>query len=167
MNTNEAFSWISHNPIRLYAVAFAFGFVVDLLVRVGIFSYTWQFALGMPILVIGIALMVWTSEVGKRRPVVPDLPPNEFNDAGEAKLVIEGPYKYLRHPFYLSLTLCYLGVAVMLDMPVTLALLIPVSMILDKKIIPNEEAEMERRYAASWRAYVDSVPRWLTRDKKS
>jgi protein-S-isoprenylcysteine O-methyltransferase Ste14 len=167
MNKDEAFSWISHNPIRLYAVAFAAGFIVDLLTPLGIFSYTWQFALGMPVLVAGIALMVWTSEAGKRKPPVPDAPPNEFNEAGETELVIEGPYKYLRHPFYLSLTLCYLGIAVMFDLPVTLALLIPVSMILDKKIIPTEEAEMERRYAASWRAYVASVPRWFTKEKKA
>jgi protein-S-isoprenylcysteine O-methyltransferase Ste14 len=165
MKDTKAFLWISHSPLRLYLVAFFLGMFVDLVTPFGFFSYWLQFALGMPLLCGGIALTVWASEAGKSKPATPEPSEQDFNEAAKTKLVTSGPYKYLRHPYYMSLTLCYAGVAVMFVWPATLLLLLPVLLVLDDKIVPREEAEMERLYGDKWRSYAAAVTRWGYKSK--
>lgn len=78
-----------------------------------------------------------------------------------ARLIVCGPYRWTRNPFYLSLLLSYAGLAMILDVPWALALMpIPLA-ILRKAIIPFEEACLEMRFGADYADYRASVPRWF------
>jgi protein-S-isoprenylcysteine O-methyltransferase Ste14 len=160
MTDTRAYLWISHNPVRLYVVALLAGLFVDYIAPMNMIGLWLQFALGLPLLVAGAALIIWVSEAGRHKPPVPEPPPSDFNMAAQARLITGGPYRYLRHPFYLALALGYAGIAVLLDLPVTLVLLAAVLLIVGRRIVPEEEREMARRYGERWRAYAAAVPRW-------
>jgi protein-S-isoprenylcysteine O-methyltransferase Ste14 len=72
-----------------------------------------------------------------------------------------GPYRLSRNPMYLSLVVAYLGGTVLLASPWPfLTLLIPMG-ILDRVVIPYEEALMRGVFGKEYDAYRARVRRWL------
>ena len=103
----------------------------------------------------GLALALWCIALFalRRTTIMPAHMP--------ARLIVRGPYRWTRNPFYLSLLLSYAGLAAILDVPWALALMpIPLA-ILRKAIIPFEEACLETRFGADYADYRASVPRWF------
>ena len=65
-----------------------------------------------------------------------------------ARLIVRGPYRSTRSPFYPSLLLSYAGPAAILDLPWALALMPIPFAILRKAVIPFEEACLETCFGA-------------------
>ena len=76
-------------------------------------------------------------------------------------LVRAGPFGHTRNPAYLGMLASYVGLAVMCDLPWALALLPAPLWILQRAIIPWEEAGLQARFGSDYLAYRDAVPRWL------
>jgi len=78
-----------------------------------------------------------------------------------SSLVIRGVYRYTRNPMYVSLTIVYVGVALMMQSLWSLLLLPLVVAFIRIKVIGREEAYMERRFGAEYLRFKNEVRRWL------
>ncbi len=76
-------------------------------------------------------------------------------------LITEGPYRFSRNPMYLALSLLYAGIGIAADSPWTLALLVPLLIVLHYGVIIREERYLERKFADAYRRYKSSTRRWL------
>jgi len=78
-----------------------------------------------------------------------------------SRLVTRGPYRFTRNPMYLSLVLAYLGVAALTGL-IWPALLLPLPVLLvDRLVIPHEEARLRNAFGAACEDYFSRVRRWL------
>jgi protein-S-isoprenylcysteine O-methyltransferase Ste14 len=76
-------------------------------------------------------------------------------------MVATGPYRFTRNPMYLSLVTLLFGFALKLD-SVWLLLPVPVlATLLDRFIIPGEEARLRELFGETYEAYTRRVGRWL------
>jgi len=76
-------------------------------------------------------------------------------------LVAEGPFQISRNPLYLSMTLFYIGVTILVNTLWT-ALLLPLILIVMRKgVIDREERYLERKFGEHYLHYKASVRRWL------
>jgi protein-S-isoprenylcysteine O-methyltransferase Ste14 len=82
-------------------------------------------------------------------------------DRPSTALVIAGPYRFTRNPMYLSLTIFYLGIAVLLQSLWSVLLLPLVLFVIQTKVIRREEPYLERRFGANYTRYRSQVRRWL------
>lgn len=76
-------------------------------------------------------------------------------------LVMHGPFRFTRNPIYLSFTLFYLGVALLLREGWGLILIIPTLIIMHVGVIFREEAYLTRKFDDAYTQYRARVRRWL------
>lgn len=107
------------------------------------------------LIIAGFALEVWAGGLFRkaRTNIVPWSP--------STALVTAGPYRFTRNPMYLGFTLTYLGLAIGLDSPIALALLLPCLLLMTWGVIAREERYLEGKFGEPYRAYRRSVRRWL------
>ena len=79
------------------------------------------------------------------------------------KLVIRGPYRYVRNPMITAVIAILLGEAVLYGSAVLLAWAVAFFAANAVYIPRVEERAMEARFGADYRAYKDNVPRWVPR----
>ena len=76
-------------------------------------------------------------------------------------LVTSGPYRFSRNPIYLGVALVLTGFWLWLG-SLSPGLVLPCFVIaIERRFILREEAHLEERFGASFRAYRASVRRWL------
>ena len=111
---------------------------------------------GFVFLLTGLAGLAWCFSLfaGARGTPNPRLPPS--------RLVTSGPYAWTRNPIAGSHFLAVLGIALVIGSPgavfIVFLLGIPANL-----IVRFEERSLERRFGAEYRAYCESVPRWIPR----
>jgi len=76
-------------------------------------------------------------------------------------LVTEAPYTFTRNPMYLGLATTLLGFAIFFGSPMMLAAPIAFYLIIDRMLIPEEEAMVERVFGEEYLDYKRRVRRWL------
>jgi protein-S-isoprenylcysteine O-methyltransferase Ste14 len=76
-------------------------------------------------------------------------------------LVQSGPFRYSRNPMYLSLTLLYSGIALLLNAVTPLLILPAVLQVIRRGVIEREERYLDRRFGDEYRRYAARVRRWL------
>jgi protein-S-isoprenylcysteine O-methyltransferase Ste14 len=76
-------------------------------------------------------------------------------------LVTDGPYRFTRNPMYLGFALTYIGLAVGLNAPIALALLLPCLLVMSGGVIKREERYLEARFGRAYLDYKARVRRWL------
>jgi protein-S-isoprenylcysteine O-methyltransferase Ste14 len=76
-------------------------------------------------------------------------------------LVLGGPYRFTRNPMYVGLGLCYLGATLLANTAWPLLLLPALIILVQRWVIVPEEAYLERKFGAEYRAYRARVRRWL------
>lgn len=103
----------------------------------------------------GLVLALWCTAlfVRRRTTILPAQAPS--------RLIIRGPYRLSRNPFYVSLVAAYAGLALMLDVPWALALMPAPLLALQRVIIPFEEAGLRAGFGADYAAYQARVRRWF------
>lgn len=80
-----------------------------------------------------------------------------------ARLVVTGPYRWVRNPMAVSGVTQCLGVALLLGSP-SYYLVPPAGALLWQFVIrPSEERFLHSRFGASYTAYRDAVPLWVPR----
>ena len=107
------------------------------------------------LIVAGFALEMWAGGLFRKAGtnIVPWSP--------STALVTQGPYRFSRNPMYVGFALTYLGLAIGLDSPVALALLVPCLLLMTWGVVGREERYLEGKFGESYRAYRRSVRRWL------
>lgn len=120
------------------------------------------FALDMPVkiiavvlIVVGMGLEAWSGGLFKTAGtnVVPWSP--------STALVFKGPYRFTRNPMYVGFTLVYLGLALGLQSPSAMILLIPCLALMTWGVILREERYLTARFGQAYLDYKNRVRRWL------
>lgn len=88
-----------------------------------------------------------------RTPLIPNRPAVE--------LVTAGPYRFTRNPIYLSLTMLYLGLVLLLNTAWPLIVLPLVLTLLQQLVIAREERYLASAFGGAYEAYRARVRRWL------
>lgn len=76
-------------------------------------------------------------------------------------IVTSGPFRFTRNPIYISFTLVQLGIALMTASAWTLALLIPVLLVVRLGVVAREERYLKRKFGDEYLSYTRRVRRWL------
>lgn len=76
-------------------------------------------------------------------------------------LATDGPYRFSRNPIYVGFAITYAGLAVAMDSPIALLMLVPCLVVIDWAVIRKEEAYLARTFGAEYDAYRNRVRRWL------
>lgn len=78
-----------------------------------------------------------------------------------SRTVTNGPYRFTRNPMYLGLALVYLGLPLFFGYAWPYLLFPVAALLMDRRVIPKEEAYMERRFGDDYRRYKAAVRRWI------
>jgi protein-S-isoprenylcysteine O-methyltransferase Ste14 len=78
-----------------------------------------------------------------------------------SSLITDGPYRFSRNPAYVSLTLLYLGIGILIDSGWVLIMVIPVLFVMDMWIIRREERHPEAKFGERYLLYKGTARRWL------
>ena len=79
------------------------------------------------------------------------------------RLVVRGPYRWVRNPMAVFGLAQGLAVALGLGSPGTAAYVVAGGVVWDAAVRPAEEADLERRFGAPYRAYRRAVRCWVPR----
>jgi protein-S-isoprenylcysteine O-methyltransferase Ste14 len=82
---------------------------------------------------------------------------------GEASTVLvrTGPYRWMRNPMYVGLSVAYIGEAAILHHVVPVVLLPLTIAYLDRVVIPVEEERLREVFGAGYERYQNEVRRWF------
>jgi protein-S-isoprenylcysteine O-methyltransferase Ste14 len=114
--------------------------------------------LGAALIVCGLALWAWTVRLFARigRGTLAPWDPTR-------RLVVEGPYAYVRNPMITAVLAMLLGEAVLLGSPAVVTWF-AVFLAINAVYFPLvEEPGLERRFGEEYREYKRHVPRWIPR----
>jgi protein-S-isoprenylcysteine O-methyltransferase Ste14 len=75
-------------------------------------------------------------------------------------LVTSGPYRFSRNPLYAGQILFLLGLG-LAAFPWLLAGAVVQALVLDRLVIPPEEARIAARFGPTYKAYARAVRRWI------
>ena len=117
-----------------------------------------SFLIAALLIALGVVLFVWTVTLFARsgRGTLAPWDPTE-------RLVVLGPYRYVRNPMISGVLAVLLGEAALLGSLPVLGWAI-VFLLLNQLYIPRfEEPGMEHRFGDEYRRYRQHVPRWLPR----
>lgn len=145
-------------PPLIYFGFLLLGWALDRFVTT--LAFPW--ALDMPVkiaavvlIVAGLLIEMWAGGLFKKAGthVVPWSP--------STALVVEGPYRFSRNPMYVGFTLTYLGLALGLQSPTAVILLIPCLMLMTWGVILREERYLTAKFGQAYLTYKQGVRRWL------
>ncbi|MDQ3238790.1 MAG: isoprenylcysteine carboxylmethyltransferase family protein, partial [Actinomycetota bacterium] len=124
-------------------------------------------AIGSVLLVISVVVGAWAClKMGWARLLFAGalFPPGAGAEENRVpqRLVLEGPYRYVRNPLYVTDFLLILGTALLCGnwFLISLAVLYLLQLALQ---LPLEERELRRRFGAQYRRYCQLVPRFVPR----
>ena len=78
-----------------------------------------------------------------------------------SSLIISGLYRFTRNPMYLGMASLSLGIALAFTSVAAVLLSLAALTIIDRFVVPREEAYLSRRFGQDYRAYLARVRRWL------
>jgi len=110
---------------------------------------------GFGLVVAGLLLELSSASIflSRRTTIIP------FGTA--AHLVSSGPFRFTRNPMYLGLALIYVGVAGILYELWPLGLLPLPVLVMDRIVIPFEEARLQAVFGDVFQKYCARVRRWI------
>jgi len=79
------------------------------------------------------------------------------------RLVLQGPYRYVRNPMYVGLFLMLIGEAILYTSFFVLLYSLFFVAAAHIFVIFYEEPTLKRKFGESYEQYLESVPRWLPR----
>jgi protein-S-isoprenylcysteine O-methyltransferase Ste14 len=142
-------------PPLIYAGALVIGLLANRMYPVPFLPRGLSRALGWPLIVGGLAIGSLGFREMKRAGTNVD--PREPTTA----IVTEGPYRFTRHPLYLSMTLIYAGITAIAN-ALPAALLLPAVLhIMRRGVIEREEDYLEHKFGDKYLNYKARVRRWV------
>ena len=142
-------------PPFLFGGALALGLLVHLLYPIHLLAPWLAWTGGGCLLLLGLALGKWGEDTLRRAGT--SVNPVEPTTA----IVTQGPFRFSRNPLYLSLTLAYLGISLLVNALWPLLLLPPLLVVVAWGVIAREERYLEAKFGALYLGYKARVRRWL------
>ena len=103
----------------------------------------------------GFVLMIWAWKLFHLK----ETPVHPFEES--TRLVEEGPYRFMRNPMYLGMTLILLGIAFFAGTPPAFLTPLLFFLTVNTAFVPFEEKKMEVRFGEAYRTYKRRVHRWI------
>jgi protein-S-isoprenylcysteine O-methyltransferase Ste14 len=142
-------------PPFIFAVALVIGFSADALLPSASPPEAVRWPVGGALLSVGLALSLAFFAAFRRAGTPIDL------RKPTSAIVTTGPYRLSRNPGYLSLVLIYVGVAILTSTLWALAALLPVLLIVDRRVIRREENYLARKFGDEYGQYKMRTRRWI------
>ena len=114
------------------------------------------FVLGLILVLYGSFIIIWAIVILRscgEGTCDPRRPPK--------KLVISGPYKYVRHPMFSGSILALIGQAMVYFSPSLILITVLYGAVLYRNTVQVEEIELVGRFGDSYREYMKRVPRFI------
>ena len=117
-----------------------------------------QIVLGVPLVVGGFAMWVWTVRLFARigRGTLAPWDPTE-------RLVVAGPYAHVRNPMISAVLAVLLGDALVFGSIAIVVWAAAFAVVTHAFFLAYEEPAVERRFGDEYRRYKEHVPRWIPR----
>jgi protein-S-isoprenylcysteine O-methyltransferase Ste14 len=100
-----------------------------------------------------IVLLAWRALKRHKTPADPSEP--------TTALVCEGPFRFSRNPFYISLLLLYLSLSTLVGSVWMLMCVVTLFLLLDYGVVRREEQYLLQRFGDQYRSYMKAVRRWI------
>ncbi|MCW5317086.1 DUF1295 domain-containing protein [Nostoc sp. KVJ3] len=142
-------------PPALYAGTLLIGLVLSFMFPIDFLSRSVALFLG--VLAIICAGLIVTSAFRTMNRAQTEVNPSRPTTA----IVSDGVFRLSRNPIYLSLTLLYIGIALLLGALWALLLLFPLLVIVQIGIVQREESYLERKFGDEYLRYKARVRRWV------
>lgn len=110
---------------------------------------------GLIVLLSGVILGIWPTRLFK------DTGQNVTPWSETPEIIVRGPYKFTRNPMYLMMLEVNLGFAIILSEPWIVVLMPVLALVLYHIAIKHEEVYLEEKFGESYRAYKNTVRRWI------
>lgn len=140
-------------------------FLVVIPLVMTVFEQRWAVALPFPSFVVpvGVAILVLASALGLSAAFVMSTLGNgtPLPSAMPNRLVIAGPYRWVRNPMALAGIVQGAAVGLILSSWLVIAYAIIGSMLWNYAVRPLEESDLEERYGDEFRQYRDAVRCWV------
>jgi protein-S-isoprenylcysteine O-methyltransferase Ste14 len=142
-------------PPFFYVIPLGIGVLIHRLHPISLMPREVAVLLGIPLAVLGIALIAFAMVLFFRARTSPiPIKPT-------TAIVETGPYRFTRNPMYLGLALLYLGVTLWVDTFWPLLFLPLVIFMVQRFVIAREERYLEAKFGESYRGYKGRVRRWI------
>jgi protein-S-isoprenylcysteine O-methyltransferase Ste14 len=114
--------------------------------------------LGLPLVVAGFTMWVWTVRLFARigRGTLAPWDPTE-------RLVVEGPYAHVRNPMITAVLTVLIGQALVFGSAAIAIWAAVFAVVNHAFFLAYEEPAVERRFGDEYRRYKENVPRWIPR----
>lgn len=142
-------------PPLIYLIGLILGYGLGLAFPIAFLPFVPSLILGVVVFLAGLAIASSAIRTFRRHRTssIPTRP--------ATALVRDGPFRFTRNPMYLSLGIVYAGLALMMDSPWALLLVIPVILAVNFYVIAREERYLEREFGDEYRSYMAEVRRWI------
>lgn len=142
-------------PPALFAGTLAIGLLLHFVFPITFLPRLVAIASG--VIVLAGAALIASSAFGAMRRAQTAVNPSQPTTV----IVSEGAFSFSRNPIYLSLTLLYIGIALLLNALWALLLLLPLLVVVQNGVIKREEDYLERKFGDDYLRYKTSVRRWV------
>jgi protein-S-isoprenylcysteine O-methyltransferase Ste14 len=142
-------------PPLIYAGPLAVGLLLNLKFPMRFLPHKVAAILGVTLIGVSVGLVSQTFQ--RMRRAGTNVDPYE----PATVLVTDGPFKFTRNPLYLSLTLFYAGVAMLVNALWAMLLLLAVLFVVNRGVIEREERYLDRKFGEQYRQYKERVRRWI------
>jgi len=142
-------------PPLLYGVAFVVVLALGWFWPMPIVGRVVAVDVGLVLVVFGVGIAMW----GRRTMQAAGTNVDPYRPA--TVLVKTGPFRFSRNPLYMSLTLLFLGLSLVVNTWWGIVLLFPVLIIMHWGVILREECYLDQKFGASYQEYRSKVRRYL------
>ena len=142
-------------PPLIYLLALLLGLLVNRRLDFPFLSRATPRVLGWPLVGGGMALAAWFART------IHGADTTLRTDKAVSRLVQDGAFRYSRNPGYLSLTMLYVGIAILRNALWAILLLPLVVYVIQREVIEREERYLERTFGEEYLAYKRRVRRWV------
>ena len=142
-------------PPVIYAGALALGFVHNRVWPMAPLSGSSKYVIGCVLILVSASIMLPVLKRFRRAGTSFDV------QKPASALITEGPYRFSRNPSYLSLTLLYLGIGILLNNGWVLIFVAPVLLVMGLWVVRREERHLEAEFGEEFLRYKAAVRRWL------
>lgn len=142
-------------PPALFAGTLALGLLLHFIFPINLLPRSLSIASGV-VLLVGAALISISAFRAMHRAqtaVNPSRP--------TTAIVSSGAFSFSRNPLYLSLTMLYVGIALLFNALWALLLLLPLIVVVQNGVIKREEHYLEQKFGDEYLRYKASVRRWV------
>ncbi len=145
-------------------VPFSFGLALPIrllgvfMLASGLLLFGWLFRYRRPVDIL-VSTYVTFSKVGRGVPL-------EKLSGRTEPLVVQGPYRYVRHPLYLGVVVLVLGWWLLLDYSFLLFSTILLLLLFNFVVAPFEERELRAIFGEQYKKYAKEVPRIIPFTKR-